>query len=165
LAERMKDANVEQRAKAVCAERAAKAYCIRPATNAVELAKVLELAKGTVGVPNRTNLPWEELAVGLAEFRNGDYAAAEQALTIAEQGMVGKRNEAQYTAKLFRSMSLFRQNRLEEARQLFHDAEAHMPKMPADNHAIATAQRVMNQELLICGIVYKEAKELLNSER
>ena len=165
LAERMKDANVEQRAKAVCAERAAKAYCIRPATNAVELAKVLELAKGTVGVPNRTNLPWEELAVGLAEFRNGDYAAAEQALTMAEQGMAGKRNEAQYTAKLFRSMSLYRQNRLEEARQLFHDAEAHMPKMPTDNHAIATAQRVMNQELLICGMVYKEAKNLLHPEQ
>ena len=84
---------------------------------------------------------------------------------VVEQGMAGKRNEAQYTAKLFRSMSLLRQNRAEDARLLFNDVEGHMPKLPADEHALVAAQRVMNQELLICWMAYKEAREMLKPQQ
>jgi serine/threonine protein kinase len=161
LAEETDAAKVGEREKAVRAERAAKVYCLRPASNAEEITKVLAMAKRTIGVTNRTGLPWFELAVGLAEYRNGDYAAAEQILTIAEQGMAGKRGEAQYTARLFRSMCLFQQGRAEEARQVFSEAEARMPKLPKDESTPAFAQRFLNQELLICGMAYKEAKALL----
>src|SRR5262249_35091981 len=145
LARQTQAGQADPRAKVVVAERAAKAYCIRPSTNIAELAEVLALAKGTVESTNRNNLPWEEMALGLAAYRNGDYAAAEQTLQIVEKGMAGKRNEAQYTAKLYRSMSLLRLERAEEARGLFSEAEAHMPKPPTNESAPVAGQRVENQ--------------------
>ena len=66
----------------------------------------------------------------MAEYRNGQYAAAERTLAIAEQ-TAARRDDIEGTAGLFRAMSVFRQDRPEEARQLFTQASAQMP-LPLD---------------------------------
>ena len=52
------------------------------------------------------DLPWYQLCLGLAEYRNGQYAAAERTLTLAEQ-MAPQQHEIPGIARLFRAMSLF----------------------------------------------------------
>ena len=57
-------------------------------------------------------LPWYQLALGLAEYRNGQYAATEQTLFLAEKTAgdihdlsVDQQREIQGTARLYRAMS------------------------------------------------------------
>ena len=66
----------------------------------------------------------------MAEYRNGQYAAAERTLTIAEQAVGVEHPDHSGNRALFRAMSLFRQNKPEEARKLFSQAEAQMPTLP-----------------------------------
>jgi Tol biopolymer transport system component len=141
------------------AERAAKAYCLRASTDAAMLAKALNLAQRGVELGKSTwLLPWYQLGLGLAEYRNGQYAAAEQTLTAAEQ-TVGKYPQIQATMRLYRAMSLLRQNRPEDARKLFSQAEAEMPPLPqGERKPLADG----GHDVLICWLAYKEAKSLLN---
>jgi hypothetical protein len=58
------------------AERAAKVACLQPSTDAALLAKALNLARSGVELGKSSPwLPWYQLALGLAEYRNGHYAA------------------------------------------------------------------------------------------
>ena len=67
------------------AEQAAKIFCLRPSTDDALQSKALNLAHRAVELGKNSDwLPWDQLALGLAEYRNGKYAAAEQILTIAE---------------------------------------------------------------------------------
>lgn len=144
------------------ANRAAKAYCLRPSTDAVLLTKVLTLAQRAVELGKGNQLlPWYQLALGLAQYRNGQYAAAERALTVAEQ-TAGKLNDIPGTARLFRAMSLFRQDRTEEARELLSETEAQIPPLPADERKPLVDGKLANHDVLICWLAYKEAKSLLN---
>jgi serine/threonine protein kinase/tetratricopeptide (TPR) repeat protein len=64
------------------AVRAAAAYCLRPSTDGVFLTNVLNLAQRSVELgKSDPALPWYQLALGVAEYRNGHYAAAERTLT------------------------------------------------------------------------------------
>jgi eukaryotic-like serine/threonine-protein kinase len=144
------------------AERAAKAFCLRPSTNTALLAKALSLAQqGAELGKNSPLLPWYQLTLGMADYRNGHYAEAEQILGIAEQ-KVGKYPEIQGIARLFRVMSLFKQDKPEEARKLFSQAEEQMPPMPADEHKPLVDGKPVSHDHLICWMTYKEAKSLLN---
>jgi hypothetical protein len=152
--------------QAPTAERAAKAGCLRPSTNAVLLAKILHIAQRAVELgKNDPSLPWFQLGLGLAEYRNGQYATAEQTLSTAEQTAsdnhnlsVDNRNEIQGTARLFRAMSLSRQNEPEEARKLFSQAAAQMPPLPkGEGKPLGPA----DHDTIICWIAYKEAKALI----
>jgi tetratricopeptide (TPR) repeat protein len=144
------------------AERAAKAACLRPSTNAVLLAKALNLAQRAVEL-GKTNspLPSYQLSLGVAEYRNGQYAAAERSLSIAEQ-TVGDRDETQGIARMFHAMTVFRQDRAEEARRLFSDAEAQMPPLPKDESKPTVDGRRLSHDLLIWWLACKEAKSVLN---
>ncbi len=105
-------------------------------------------------------LPWFQLGLGLAEYRNGQFAAADQALTIAEQ-TAGEAHDILGTARLFRAMSLFRQDKQEEARTVFSRAVAEMPPFPKDDHQPPAYDKSVNQDVLICWMAYKEAKALM----
>ena len=143
------------------ADKAAKVFCLRPSTNAVLLAKALNLARQAVEL-GKTDplLPWYELGLGLAEYRKGRYSAAEQALAIAEH-TAGDAHDILGTARLFRAMSLIRQDRPPEARKVFSHAEAEMPPFPKDGHQPPVYDKPVNQDVLVCWLAYKEAKALI----
>jgi eukaryotic-like serine/threonine-protein kinase len=148
-------------------ERTARAYCLRPSTDKVQLEKVLKLARRAVELGKSDPwLPWYELGLGLAEYRDGQYADAERSLAVAEQKAVERQNilgtDILGTVRLFRAMSLFQQDRTEEARKLFKQAEAQMPPLPADENKPFVDGKLTYDSVLICWLAYKEAKSLLN---
>jgi len=155
--------------QATTADRAAKAYCMRPSTDAALLTKAFNLAQQAVELgKSDPSLLWFELVLGLAEYRNGQYAAATQTLTLAEQMArdnhdlsVDTQNEIEGTASLFRAMSLFHEGKSEDARKLFSQAEAQIPPMPKDENKPMVAGRQLNHDMLICWLAYKEAKALI----
>jgi tetratricopeptide (TPR) repeat protein len=146
---------------------------LRPSTNAALLVKALNLARQAVELGRGdSDLPWCQLTLGLAEFRNGQYAEAEQTLVVAEHKDI-KRDDLKGTAQLFRAMSLFRQHRPEEARKLFSQAEAQMPPLPRieskpfiDGRAFlifhGVGAWVGSDDVLIWWMAYKEARSTLN---
>ncbi|EEF62965.1 serine/threonine-protein kinase [Pedosphaera parvula] len=159
--ERTNNTEMEKHDAAIYAERAAKVYCLLPSADAARQAKVLHLAQLSVELGDTND--WGQLALGMAEYRNGQYAAAEHSLKIVEQAMADKRPEVQGTARLFRAISLFRQNKPAEARKLFGEAEAQIP-FPADERRPFAEQGIFspyNQELLICWLAVREARSLL----
>jgi serine/threonine protein kinase/tetratricopeptide (TPR) repeat protein len=152
------------------AEVASRACCLRPSTNAALLNPALELAR-KAAESNKTNA-WTLLAVGLAEYRNGHYAAAEQTLTLPEQAKQtltkeeqasGKWQQIEGTARLFRAMSVFGQGRTNEARTLFRQAEQQMTPFPKDEGKPFADIEPMNQsyDLLIWWLACKEARSEL----
>jgi tetratricopeptide (TPR) repeat protein len=153
------------------ADQAAKAVCIRPSTDAALLAQALSVArKGVELGKSAPTLPWNQLSLGLAEYRNGQYAAAEHSLTIAEQTAgndhaiaVDDQHALQGIARMFRAMSLFRQDKPEEASKLFSQAEAQMPPLPKDESKLFVEGRPAHHDDLICWLAYKEAKALIES--
>ncbi len=147
--------------QALTADRAAKACCLRPSTNPLQLAKALGLARQAVELgKTNTMLPIFELGLGMAEYRNGQYAAAEKNLTEAQQGL-GPFPEMAGAARFFCAMCLFRQNRSEEGRKLFSQAEALMPPLPADERKPQVDGSLVDKNLLISWLAYKETKTLL----
>src|SRR5262249_23695545 len=112
------------------ANRAAKACSIRPSTDRVELEAALALARTGVSI-SRTD--WNLVALGMAEYRSGDNAAAEQTLLAAAKA--GPNNAlATGIAAFYRAMSLFRQGKTDEARKLAIAAAAKMKPLPGDEN-------------------------------
>jgi len=140
------------------AERAAKAACLRPSTDGALFAKALNLAQRAVELSKgRSALPSSQLTLGLAEYRSGQYAAAERSIAVAEQ-TVGDHDEIQGTAHMFLAMTLLRQDRVEEARKLFSQAEAQMPALPKDESKPIVGGRALSHDVLIWWLAYKEAE-------
>ncbi len=148
--------------QALTAERAARVYCLGPSTDPAILAQALNLAQRSVALGQKEPaLPWYQLALGLAEYRNSQFADSERDLTIAEQHLSGD-NDVQGSARLFRSMSLYRQNRTEEARKLFRLAETQMPPLPKDERKPRVDGKSASHDALIRWLAYKEAKALID---
>ena len=145
------------------AERAAKAYCLRPSSDPQLLEAALMLARRAV---NRGQghkfFAWFQVALGMAEYRHGKYAAADTALGAALQS-----DTDHYTlndlARLYQVMSHFRQGRMADARKLFTEAEAQMKPLPADERQ-PLPKGAAYQDDLIVWLAYKEAKALLESK-
>jgi hypothetical protein len=99
----------------------------------------------------------------MAEYRNGEFAAAEQTLSLAQQTSEGDgyspgfRRALQGTAGLLRAMSLLALQRKEEATNLFAQAHAQMPPLPADERVPLTG----DVHTLIWWLHFKEARTLL----
>src|SRR4030095_8932992 len=89
------------------ANRAAKAYCLRPSSDAQFIETALPLARRAVDLDKgHQNLPWDEMVLGMAEYRHGNYRAADQALTAAEE--LGKGNRfVRDPGRFFHAMRLF----------------------------------------------------------
>jgi serine/threonine protein kinase len=147
--------------QASTAERAARVYCLRPSSDAALLAKALNLARRGVDLgKSDPMLSWYQIALGIAEYRNGQNAAAEGTLAAIEQN-VGESEYLQGTARLFRALSLFRLDRTEEARRLLSQAEAHMPPLPKDPTKPIINGQPITHDNLIWWLAYKEAKALM----
>jgi len=146
------------------AERAAKACCLRPSTDPALLTNALNLARRGVELGKSSSLlPYYQLGLGLAEYRNSQFADAQQDLAVAEQKLRGS-SEVRGTARLFRAMSLFRLDRKEEARKLFSLAEAQMPPLPQDESKPLVNGSLVSHDHLICWMAYKEAKQLIENQ-
>ena len=142
------------------ADRAAKVYCLQPSTDAGLMARALTLAQRAVELGKKDPLlPWFRMGLGMAEFRNGHYVAAEKTLADAEQSSSDPLIEN--TSKLYRLMSLFKQGRQDEARKRLGEVEARMPALPADETKPLLDGREASADELILWLAYKEATLLL----
>ena len=148
--------------EAATAERAAKACSIVPPTDKAELEAALVLGRTAVKAGKGSeSRDWCLLALGMAEYRRGNYAAADEALLAAEKA--GPTNRyVTGTSPFFRAMSLFRQGHEEEARKLAIAAAAKMKPLPRDeNNPLAGDP---DHDDLILWLVYKEAKAMIEFE-
>jgi tetratricopeptide (TPR) repeat protein len=145
------------------AERAAKAYCICPSTDPAMFANALVLAQSAVELgKNGRYLPWYQLGLGLAQYRNGRYDAAVESLAQAEQTVGDNNQDIQGIARYFRAMSLFKQGRAQEARTLFSQEEARMQPLPKDETKPVADGNLVSHDVLIWWLAHKEAKATLN---
>jgi tetratricopeptide (TPR) repeat protein len=145
------------------AERAAKAYCLRPSADPQLIESALTLARRAVelGRNDPNLLPWNQMTLGMAEYRHGSFQAAHQALSAAE--IAGKENPlVQGPARLFHAMVLFRQGKETEARRLFAEAEAQMKPLP--NDAMQPLANGAGPDDVVFWLAYKEAKALLETK-
>ena len=104
------------------------------------------------------NLPWFQMALGMAEFRNGHFAEADARLSTAAN--IGMGNQyVTGTSPFYRAMSLFQQGKEAEARQLAMAAAAKMKPLPKDENNPLAANA--GPDDLILWLAYKEAKALI----
>jgi serine/threonine protein kinase len=95
------------------------------------------------------------------EALSTQFAEADRALTAAMDG--GKNNpHVAGTSAFYRAMSLFRQGKQAEARQLAIEAAAKMKPLPQDENDPLAGNA--NHDDLILWLAYKEARELLKLE-
>jgi hypothetical protein len=102
--------------------------------------------------------PYFQMALGMAEYRSGHFAAADAALTAAMQA--GKDNSRiAGTSAFYLAMSRFRQGNKDEARKIATGTAAKMKPLPKDEkNPMAEGADVDD---LILWLAYKEAKALL----
>ena len=143
------------------AQAAVKAYCLEPSTNAALLAQALSIAQRGVEFRKGTSLQtWYQLSLGMVQYRMGDYADAENSLSVAAQN-AGQYQDVPPTAAFFRAMSLFQQGHKDEARQLFAQAEAQMTPYPQDPSKPVIAGQAASHDVIVSWLAYREAKALL----
>jgi WD40 repeat protein/serine/threonine protein kinase len=137
---------------AATAQRTAMACSIRPSTDQAELEAALTLA-GTGAKLGRSGSTL--LALGMAEYRSSNYAAADRALLGAVQA--GENTAwAAGIAGFYRAMSSLRQGKPDEARKLAIAAAARMKPLPKDENNPLAGDGDEND--LILWLAYKEAK-------
>jgi eukaryotic-like serine/threonine-protein kinase len=147
-------------------ERVAKLSCLRPIDDIQRRDATLALARKAVKLAqgNGAVLPWAHVALGMAEYRSGHDAAADEALTTAKNTAATTgpyRSHTEGTASFYRAMSLFRQGKQTEAREVFNGAQARMKPLPA-NEKDPLAAAGTDHEDLILWLAFKEARTLLN---
>jgi WD40 repeat protein/tetratricopeptide (TPR) repeat protein len=141
------------------ANQAAKACSIRASTDKAELEAALALGRTAVELGKGGKWQeWNLLALGMAEYRSGNGAAADETLRAAAKA--GPNNShISGTAAFYRAMSLFRQGKPDEARQLAILAAAKMKPLPMDDNNPLVGGGDHND--LILWLAYKEAKALI----
>jgi WD40 repeat protein/tetratricopeptide (TPR) repeat protein len=139
------------------AEQAAKACSIVPSTDKAELDAALALArKGVELQKSEGGREWRLLALGMAEYRCGNDAAAAEAMLAAAQAAPNS-PYVMGTSALYRAMSLFRQGKKDEARKLAIGAAARMKPLPKDEQN-PLPNDASPWDDLILWLAYKEAK-------
>ena len=138
------------------AERVAKMCSLRPSNDERRRAALLlgrravELGKGNPA------LAWYQMALGMAEYRSGHFAEADAALAAAmEAGKDSPRVAG--TSAFYRALSLFRQGKPDEARQLATQAAAKMKPLPKDAKNLLAS----SDGDLILWLAYREAKDAI----
>jgi serine/threonine protein kinase/WD40 repeat protein len=137
------------------AERGVRACSILPSTDKAELEEMLTLARAGVQVRKSERTL---LALGMAEYRGGNHAAAEATLLAAAEAGKGIDWVTGISA-FYRAMSLFRLGKPDEARKLASAAAATMKPLPKDEQNPLT--NVADRNDLIVWLAYKEAKALI----
>jgi tetratricopeptide (TPR) repeat protein len=140
------------------AERVAKICSLTPTdsrTRSAALAIARRCVELGAGYPN---VAYFQMALGMAEYRNGDYKAAETALGAAAE-LGNKDYRIFLTAAFYRAMSLFRQGNETEARKVATEAVARMKPLPADEKNPLGGKG--DHDDLILWLAYKEAKAMI----
>jgi eukaryotic-like serine/threonine-protein kinase len=140
------------------AERAAKICSLRPTDKPTRDA-ALVLARRAVefgkGNPFMSHF---QMALGMAEYRNGHYAEADAALLAASE--LGKNTPyVNVNAEFYRAMSLFKQGKKAEAQKLATEVLARMKPLPVDERYPLAVNA--NADDLVVWMAYKEAKALI----
>ncbi len=138
------------------AQRAATLCGIGPSTDKAELEAALGLARTAVKLEKND---WTLMTLGMVEYRSGNDDAAQEALLAA--AAAGKNNiYVTGISAFFRAMSLYRQGKPDEARQVATAAAARMtPPLPEDeNNPLAVHADASNA---ILWLAYKEAKAMI----
>lgn len=137
------------------ANTAAKICSITPSTDKAE--REAALAFGHTAAKLFRN-EWTLLCPGMAEYRSGNYAAADKVLLDAAKANLSNLHVVG-TASFYRAMSLFRQGKKDEARKLAIAAAAKMKPLPKDENNPLAGDA--NHDDLILWLAYKEAKALI----
>jgi serine/threonine-protein kinase len=146
----------------VAAERAAKACSILPTDDKKALEAALALARTAEKAGRGTgDRVWQLLALGMSEHRDGNYAAADEALRAADRAGPNNRYIAGIS-RFYRAMNMFRQGRKEDARELAIAAKAKMHPLPKDDDNPLAEGR--DHDDLILWLAYKEANGMIQFE-
>ncbi len=138
----------------------AKLCCLRPSDDREVLDPTLALARRAVELgKDHPYLPYFRMALGMAEYRSGNHAAADAALLAASKAERGNPVISGTTA-FYRVMSLYRQGKQAEARRIATDALLQMRPLPADEDNPLTGGASADD--LILWMASKEARALLN---
>jgi len=142
------------------AERVVTLTFLRPVVDEATRIAALALARRAARLgQTHPDLPWIQLALGMAEFRCGNYLAADLALAAAvdasKSGEPAECLRVGGTAGYYRAMSLRLQGRQAEAHQLFRQTAVAMKPSPEDAHSpLANGARY---EDIILWLAWKEA--------
>lgn len=142
------------------AERAAKICCLRSLDDRAILDSALPLARRAVEFEKgHVYQPYFQMALGMAEYRSGNYAAADAALLAASEA--GREHAViTGTSAFYRAMSLFRRGKKAEAREIAAEAASQMRPPPTDEENPLAGGA--SADHLILWMAYKEARDLLN---
>jgi serine/threonine-protein kinase len=141
------------------AGRVALACCLLPPTEKAQLEAGLALARRAVQLGKDShNLPWFQMALGMAEYRSGHWAKADAEL-LAATNIAQRDWRVPSTSALYRAMILFRQGNEQEARQLAIEAVSWMKPLPTDEKNPLAGNA--NHQDQILWLAYKEAKALI----
>ena len=141
------------------ADKMARACCLLPSVDKDQAEAGLALARKAV-VLGKTNayLPWFQMGLGMAEYRSGRFAEADARLLGAGNGSITNPSMV-LTAVFYRAMSLFRQGKENEARQLATEAAAKMKPLPKDEENPLAGGN--DTDDLILWLAYKEARAMI----
>ncbi len=153
-------------------ERVAKLVSLRATADPELREGALAAARKAVelGKENPDFVPWGQMTLGMAEFRNGRYPEAMQALRAAErEPLLVWRPEARIgTARFYLAMCLFHSGKTDEARELFAAALDNMPPLPANdenplaNHPTNPLLDHPSIDDLVLWLACKEARAMLD---
>jgi tetratricopeptide (TPR) repeat protein len=141
----------------IVAERVAKSCSLRPSHDKRRQAATLLLARRAVELgKGHSYFPFFQMALGMAEYRSGHFAEADAALSAAMEA--GKHiGVIPATSGFYRALSLFRQGKQDQARQLATQAAAKMKPLPRDARDLSAG----GHDDLILWLAYKEAKAMI----
>ena len=144
------------------ADRVAKGCCLLPSTDKAQIEAVLALARKAVDLGRKSpNLPYFQMALGMAEYRSGHFAEADAALIAAAKGVKDNPHVAG-TSAFYRAMSLFRQGKPDEARKVAIAAAAQVKPLPKDEQNPLV--NGPSHDDLVLWLAYKEAKAMIQFE-
>lgn len=145
-------------------DRVAKLTCLRPVASASQRQAALTFARKAVALGQEHQwLAFFNMVLGMAEYRNGHYLEAEDALRAATQRAATDRSAAGPRilgiSGFYRAMNLFQQRRTAEARALFTETKGQMKPFPADDQN--PLANYASHDDLILWLACKEANALL----
>ena len=153
-------ASVGKVTNAVAADKTAKACLLLPSTDKVQLEEGLALARKALELgKSNAMFPWFQVGLGIAEYRNGRFAEADAMLLLAAETGEITNTSVGFTAAFYRAMSLFRQGKEKEARQIAIEAAIKMKPLPMDEENPLVGGN--DADDLILWLAYKEAKAMI----